>query len=119
MSDERYYPRNQSFEPAARAFRPIARMVHIEPKGHRAMFKRSALLALVASAVVGLATLVATGADARPHGGGSGGGPRMGGHGGHGGHAPMMRHVQNHGHTNHLRQVHHRHPHHHGHHHHH
>jgi hypothetical protein len=75
------------------------------------MFKRTALLALVASAVVGLATLVSTSADARPHGGGHGHHRVVGGHGGHGMVRPglvrrpgVIRHV--HGHGRHLPRIH-------------
>src|SRR5262245_65186777 len=91
-------------------------MVHLEPRRSLTMFKRTALLALVASAVVGLAAIVATGAEARGHGGGHGGGG-MGGGGGRGaggGHHHMIRHHGGHGHHHH----HHHRPHH-GHHHHH
>lgn len=80
--------------------------------------QRSAILALVASAAVGVATLIATGADARPNGGGghSGGGHRGVGHGHHG---QMIRHIRHHGHHRHVPPVHrHRHGHHHHHHHH-
>lgn len=69
------------------------------------MFNRSALLALVASAAVGLVTLSSTGADARPIGGG--GGHRVVNTGGGHGHFNFRGSVH-HAHFNHLRFNHHR-----------
>jgi hypothetical protein len=73
------------------------------------MFKRTALFAFAAALVVGLATLVSSAADARPHGGGhSRGGQGHGGiHRGHGMVRPhgMIRHVHGHGrHLPHIRR---------------
>jgi hypothetical protein len=74
-------------------------MANIEPKGLRPMFKRTALLALVASAVVGFATLVSSSADARPHGGSGASPHRVVGGGNHGmiRNPGMIRPVHNHG----------------------
>jgi len=49
------------------------------------MFRKSTLLAVVASAALGLAILTPTSASARHGGGGGHGGGMHGGHGGHGG----------------------------------
>ena len=57
------------------------------------MFRKSTLLAVAASAALGLALLAPTSADARGFGGGHGGGHGMGMHGGghgmHGGHGGL------------------------------
>jgi hypothetical protein len=77
------------------------------------MFKRSTLLALVASAVVGLATLVSSSADARPHGSGVGHHRVVGGSGSPGmvRHPGVIRHVHGHGrHLPHIRGHVHLHP---------
>ena len=59
------------------------------------MLRKSALLAVAATAALGLAMFSASDASARGHGGGGGGGGMHGGHGGgmHMGHGGGIRHV--------------------------
>src|SRR5215213_4506105 len=72
------------------------------------MIRKSTLLAVVASAALGLAMLAPMSASAKGHGGGHGGGHGMHG-GGHGGGHKM--HGGHHGGHGHVHRHHHRHPH--------